>query len=123
MNLLSQSARILCIATLGTFMSVAAPCQTASPHQPGTIMEVKAHQSASESANATKQYDVSIKAGNTIYVVLFTPPKGSNLVEYKTGTEILVSIQGDSLKFTDMTGRSETVPILSQKRVDDEKPK
>jgi hypothetical protein len=79
-------------------------------------MEVKAHQVASD-PDAVEQYDVSVKAGNTMYVVLFTPLQGSNLVEYKTGMDVLVLVDGDTIKFKDMTGHSETVPILSRKEV------
>jgi len=88
---------MVCTVTLGSIMTVAALCQTSSSYQPGTIMEVKAHQAASETAPATKQYDVSMQVGNTIYVVLFTPPKGSNLVEYKAGTDLLVLVEGPGL--------------------------
>ena len=66
---------------------------------------------------------MSLKVGNIVYVVLYTPPKGSNLVEYKTGMNQLVLVQGKTIKFSDMTGHTETVPILSQKEVPVEKGK
>jgi hypothetical protein len=123
MNLSSLLARIVCTVTLGSIMAVAALCQASSSHQTGTIMEVKAHQAASDTDATVKRYDVSVKVGNTVYVVLFTPPKGSNLVEYKAGTDLPVRVEGNTMKISDLTGHSETVPILSRKEVNGKKSK
>jgi hypothetical protein len=93
----------------------AAWAQTKSSFQPGTITEVKAHQAASNDGAASQQYDVSVKVGNTVYLVLYTPPAGSNLVEYREGTELLVSVDKDKLLFNDLLGNTVTVPILNRR--------
>src|ERR1051325_7236680 len=78
-------ASTICITALVSIFTVAAWGQTKSSFQPGTIMEVKAHQSDSQSGKTAQQYDVSVKVGNIVYVVLYTPPAGSNAVEYRKG--------------------------------------
>jgi hypothetical protein len=74
-------------------------CQTpAAKYQPGTIMAVTRHQNTSaEGDSGIARYDVSIKVGNTLYVGLYTPPDGSNQVEYSAGIERLVSVGTDTL--------------------------
>jgi hypothetical protein len=86
-------------------------------------MEVRAHQAAGNTDGTVKQYDVSVKAGNTMYVVLFTSPSGSNLVEYKTGMDVLVQVEGNTMKFKNLTGNSEAAPILSRKEIPSNQPK
>ena len=75
-------------------------CQTpAAKYQPGTITAVTRHQNTSaEGDPGIARYEVSIKVGNTIYVGLYTPPDGSNQVEYSAGIERLVSIGTDTLR-------------------------
>jgi hypothetical protein len=96
---------------------VLALAQTPSPQwQPGTITSVTAHSNGpGERASDTAQYDVSVKVGNTVYVVLFTPPNGSNTVEYRRGFELLVLVGTDALTFNkkgDLSGATTKVPIL-----------
>ena len=50
-------------------------CQSASKWQVGTITEVRIHQTTAKvGASDASSYDVSLKVGDTIYVVLYTPP-------------------------------------------------
>jgi len=88
-------------------------CQTpAAKYQPGTITAVTRHQNtAAEGDPGIARYEVSIKVGNTIYVGLYTPPDGSNQVEYSAGLERLVSIGTDTLTLPSRSGTVE-VPIL-----------
>ena len=94
----------------------AARCQNAASYQVGTILEVKEHQPTGNE-DSTKRYDISVKVGNTAYLVLFTPQAGSNIAEYKTGLDFPVLVEGKTLKFADALGRPMTVPILSQKQL------
>jgi hypothetical protein len=89
-------------------------CQTpAAKYQPGTIMAVTRHQSTSaEGDSGIARYDVSIKVGNTLYVGLYTPPDGSNQVEYSAGIERLVSVGTDTLTLPSSRGGTVEVPIL-----------
>jgi hypothetical protein len=95
-------------------------CQSPSgKYQPGTIMEVKEHQgkAAADSGAAgssVKRFDISVKAGNTVYVVLYTPPPGTYGGQYSQGMNLLVLVGEKTLTFNDVAGRSIEVPILSR---------
>ena len=102
-------ALFVCLITLPLL------CQTASSNpQRVTITAVKVHQNdAEDDARAEKQYDISLKARDGVYVVLYTPPSGSNGAEYSTGMDLLVMIGSTSITFTKF-GRTSVVPILSR---------
>jgi hypothetical protein len=95
---------------VGVFAAVS---QTSSKFQPGTITAVTAHQNApGEAASNAARYDVSVKVGNTVYVVLYTPPNGAKSVEYSGGMSLLVLVGRNTLTFNStLSGRTE-VPIL-----------
>jgi hypothetical protein len=100
---------VICAATVSAF------CQTpSSKYQPGTITAVTAHQiGPGDQANDVVRYDVSIKVGDSVYVVLFTPTSGSNMVEYSTGLDILVLLETDTLTINRSgSGTSTELPIL-----------
>jgi hypothetical protein len=103
--------RILCIA----LMCAAAACvlgqSTSSKYQPGTIMAVKDHLDPNDS---TKRYDISIKVGNTMYVVLYTPPPGTYGFQYSAGQDLLVSVGNKTITYNDLLGNSRKVPIESR---------
>lgn len=106
-------ARWLC----GLLMCITAlplVCQTTSPkYQTGTITAVGRHQDASQGHDSDIiQYDVSVRVGDTIYVVLLTPPSGSNSVEYGVGFDKLVLVGTDTITFNDAMGKTTVVPIL-----------
>jgi hypothetical protein len=82
-----------------------------SGYQPATIMAVTTHQSSGQQKANVVQYDVSVKVGNTIYVILFTPLNGANTVTYATGDEVLVLVGSKSLVFNGPSGKFE-MPIL-----------
>ena len=54
--------------------TVPALCQSTSKWQIAIITEVKPRQSAGDSVSDPPSYDVSVKVGDTIYVVLYTQP-------------------------------------------------
>jgi len=89
-------------------------CQSPSAkYEPGTIMAVTRHQnSAAEGDPGIARYEVSIKVGNTLYVGLYTPPDGSNQVEYSAGLERLVSVGTDTLTLPNSRNGTVEVPIL-----------
>jgi len=103
--------RIGCIALILSF-AFAALAQDKAMYQAGTVTDVKAHQPQSKDA---KSYDVSIKVGNIVYVVLATPQPGSDVLQYKVGLETTVFIDGKNMKVNDITGKTWIVPILRQK--------
>jgi len=89
--------------------------QSTSKYQVGTITEVKAHQAAGSGASDAASYDVSVKVGDTIYVVLYTPALGEDTVKYAAGRDLLVLVGKNTITYNDILGRSFAVPIESHK--------
>ena len=90
-------------------------CQSASKWQVGTITAVKIHQTAGKvGASDATSYDVSLKVGDTIYVVLYTPPLREETVKYAAGRDLLVLVNKSTIRYNDMLGQSYDVPIESQ---------
>jgi hypothetical protein len=100
-------ALFMCFVTLPLF------CQTPpSSPQVATITGVNLHQiDATNSKHLVTQYDVSLKIEDVAYVVLYTPPSGSNSVEYSAGMNVVVQVGNESMQFTKF-GRTSDVPIL-----------
>ena len=104
------------IAVIGLcLLTFPALCQSTSKWQIATITEVKPHQAAGEDASDPTTYDVSVKVGDTIYVVLYTTPLGEIPPKYATGHELLVLVGKNTITYNDMLGRSLQVPIESQR--------
>jgi len=106
--------RLIVVVTL-CLLALAAFGQSTSKYQVAIITEVKARQVAGDSASDTTSYDVSVKVGDTIYVVLYTPPLGELPPKYATGHELLVLVGKNTITYNDMLGRSLQVPIESQR--------
>src|SRR5579862_1155361 len=85
-----------------------------SKYQPGTITGVKAHETQGQPETGITQYDVSVRVGNTSYGVLYTPPAGSNTVQFAAGIEILVLVGNQTLTFNDAVSGKTEVPILTR---------
>lgn len=109
----------LVLAVLICVVSVSALVQTSAPnYQRGTIVAVTAHQNVpGESGRDVARYDVSVKVGNTVYVVLFTPSSGSNAVEYSTGIDMLFLVGDDTLTFNSMVSGKTEMPILRRETI------
>lgn len=88
--------------------------QSTSQYKVGTITAVQAHQGAAGSTSSSPSYDVSLKVGDTTYVVLYTPPYGLQTVRYATGREFLVLVGEKTVTFNDSLGASSELPIESQ---------
>lgn len=90
-----------------------------SKYQTGTIVSVVQHVEprGADATSPSPRYDVSLKVGNVVYLVLYTPPNGVDTVKYKTGMDLLVLIEKDTITFHDLLGRSVKVPILSRSTV------
>jgi hypothetical protein len=84
-------------------------------YQAGTIVDVQPHQAAAGTDAEKKQYDVSIKVANKIYVVLYSPPGGQDFAEYGVGMNRTVLVEGDTMKLNDLLGRTRILPVLSVK--------
>jgi hypothetical protein len=99
---------LLCLSGLPTFS------QSTSEYQVGTITAVAPHQGAAGSDASVTSYDVSVRTGNTVYVVLYTPALGTDTVRYVAGRDLLVLVEGNTITFNDQLGNSLTAPILSR---------
>ncbi len=98
-------------------LAVPALCQSTSKWQIAMITEVKPRQGAGDGASDPASYDVFVKVGDTIYVVLYTQPLGEIPAKYETGRELLVLVGKNTITYNDMLGRSLQVPIESQRPV------
>ena len=96
-------------------------CQSTSKYQVAIIAEVKPRDAAESSTSDPARYDVSVKVGDTIYVVLYTQPLGELPAKYATGHELLVLVGKDTITYNDMLGRSLQVPIESQRPASESK--
>jgi hypothetical protein len=91
-------------------------CQSTSKWQVGTITEVKVHQTAEKvGSSEAASYDVSVKVGDTMYVLLYTPPLHEETVKYAAGRDLLLFVGKSTIRYNDILGRSYEVPIESQR--------
>ena len=106
--------RLIVVVTL-CLLTLAAFGESTPKYQVAIITEVNARQVAGDSESDTAIYDVSVKVGNTIYVVLYTPPLGELPPKYARGHELLVLVGKNTITYNDTLGRSLQVPIESQR--------
>lgn len=108
---------ILIVAMI--FAAVLSPGQSSSrKYQSARILEVeKQPQTASDKAgnSSMDRYHVSVRVGDTDYVVEYVPPPGAYGFQYRAGLDILVLVDDKTITFNDLLGRSIKVPIISQK--------
>lgn len=99
---------LMCMATIA-----AASQMSSSKYQAATIMDVTAHQVApGELDDHVIRYDVEVKVGDTVYLVLYTPPNGANGVKYSAGLSLLVKVGSDTLTFNSKLSGTTEAPIL-----------
>ncbi len=84
-------------------------------YQVAQIMAAKVHQPIEDSRIV--RYDVTVRVADMEYVVLYTPPEGIDVVEYKLGHDGLVLVEADNLKWYDTFGRRREAPILSRRTI------
>jgi hypothetical protein len=112
--------RLIVVVTL-CLLTLAALGQSTSKYQVAIITEVKPRQVAGDTASDPTSYDVSVKVGDRIYVVLYTQPLGEIPAKYETGRELLVLVGKNTITYNDVLGRSLQVPIESQRPVTEPK--
>ena len=103
------TAFALCVLTFPAFG------QSSSAWQIALITEVKPHPAPREDASDTRNYDVSVKVGETIYVVLYTQPLGEIPAKYEIGRELLVLVGNKTITYNDILGQPLEVPIQRQR--------
>jgi hypothetical protein len=102
-------AILMCGAALFAFGQTSLP-----EYQPGTITAVAPHPSPRQQESNVTQYDVSVKVGNTTYLVLFTPPTHSNAVEHWVGSDLRVLVGRSTLILNGGTSGETEAPILGR---------
>jgi hypothetical protein len=88
-----------------------------SEYQVGTITAVQYQQEAGGAEPSVFRYDVSVRVGNMVYVVLYTAPLGTDTIGYAAGRDLLVLVEENTLTYNDMLGNSLQVPILGRATV------
>jgi hypothetical protein len=89
--------------------------QSTSKYQVGTITEVKVHPATGSGVSDAASYDVSLRVGDTVYIVLYTPALGEDTVKYVAGRDLLVLVGKNTITYNDILGQSHNVPIEGQK--------
>ncbi len=112
--------RLMCVVCI-CMTTFPAFCEPAAKWEVATIIDCKTHQIGSSTASDVVSYDVSVKVGNTVYLVLYTPPLGMSTVKYAGGRQLLVLVETKTIKYNDILGQSLEVPIISQKPAADAK--
>lgn len=92
---------------------------SASSYQPATITSVKLHEPAKNPVPADALYEVSVRAGRAVYVVLTPSPSPAGTILYSVGREILIHIGDSTITWNDIMGQSHEVPIISKTPVAD----
>jgi hypothetical protein len=96
----------ICVASLTLFAEAPAKYEVA------TITDVQIHPGNGSDA---RTYDVSVKVGDTIYVLLYKDPLGMDTVKYAAGREGLVLVGKDNITYNDLLGESHELPIQSRR--------
>ncbi len=81
--------------------------------QVGTVTEVRPYKVPNADSSITS-YKVSVRVGNTVYVVLNTPRPGSDIGIYARGRQVPVLVGEHTITYNDRLGNSFQVPILSR---------
>lgn len=119
-NLEHLMQRRMCVICLW-LITLPAFSQSAAKYQVGTITAVNPHQAQDDTGADIVRYDVSVRVGDAIYVVLYTPPLGTSPVKYAAGRNVLVLIGDKTVRYNDIAGQSLEVPIISRKSADNAK--
>ena len=100
-------------------LALAQSPSTTSTYQLATIAAVKQYQPAQNSTldsalSPDSLYEVTVKVGETVYVVLTPSPSPSGTIVYAVGREVLVHIGDNTIIWNDIMGQSHEVPIVSR---------
>ena len=98
---------LMCLGTLPVFS------QSGADYQGAAVIDVVTHQATGPDASRPS-YDVSLLIGDTVYVVLYTPPLGLDTTKYQVGQQLTALVGERTITFNDVLGNSSDVPILSR---------
>ena len=98
-------------------LAFAQSSSTPSTYQPATITVVKPLDSGDNSNTNDVLYEVSVKVGETVYVVLTPSPSPSGIIMYVVGRQLLVHVNDDTITWNDIMGQTYKSPIISKTRL------
>ena len=102
------------------FASVISVAQQAK-WQHGIILAVVKHADSQHVDPNVTSYDISLRVGKTVYVVLYNAPRNSSMVEYRVGGDVVVLVDRTNLTINDIQGNAHTVKILRRESSGDGK--
>jgi len=88
-----------------------------SKYQPAQIMAVKVHQAGGDDDSRIVRYDVTVHVADMEYVILYTPPEGTDVVQYQLGRDGLALVGANTIKWYDMLGKPHEAPILRRRTI------
>ena len=89
--------------------------------QHGIIVSVDKHSESQTSDSHQSSYDIALRVGDVIYVVIYTVPGSSSTVDYRVGTDLVVLVTEPTLTFNDLQGNPHTVEIIRKQKVNESK--
>ena len=116
--LIMKLLRVICVSLI----ALSSFGQSAKNYQVGVIVGVKPHTATADETSGVSRYDVSLKVGGTVYVVLYTPPLGVGTVKYAEGRSLLVAVGEKTISYNDLLGQAYEFPIISRKPAADTAP-
>ena len=115
---------VIALMLLLPVLAFAQSSSTPAVYQPATITNVRLLQSAGNSTPDDALYEVSVRVGQTIYLVLTAGPSPAGTVIYAVGRQLLVRIDSDTITWNDIMGQSYKASIISRTLIGDtSKPK
>lgn len=102
------------------FASVISVAQQ-SDWQHGIILAVVKQADSQHADPNVTSYDISLRVAKTVYVVLYTAPRNSSMVEYRVGADVVVHVEKTNLTINDIQGNAHTVKILRRESSGDGK--
>ena len=109
--LMIKLLRVICVSLI----ALTSFGQGAQNYQVAVIVGVKPHIATADETSGAPRYDVSLKVGGTVYVVLYTTPLGVETVKYAAGRNLLVVVGEKTISYNDLLGQAFEYPIISHK--------
>jgi len=88
--------------------------------QVGTVMDVTAYPLAAEKEASSVRYDVTLRVGNTEYVVEYVSQNGTfkESADHQLGLEGLVLVGAQTMEYNDILGNTREVPIIRRRTLE-----
>lgn len=92
---------------------------TSSAYQPAIIIDARPFSSPERPNLDEGLYEVSIRVGRTVYVVLTPLASSSETILYSAGRQLRVRMGDDTITWNDTMGQCYKAPIISTTQIDD----